>query len=107
MKILRKSPEDDKKPEEKKPEDKMPEDKKPEDKKPEDKKPEDKKPEDKKPAPETAETLRLAEFQRFLKAGRVLADANQFDAAAEAFTKAVNLDPDSKEAIAGLKAARD
>ncbi len=83
-------------------------DRKPEDKKPEDKKPDatDKKPPDK-PTPDVAETLRIAEFQRFLKAGRVLHDANQFDAAVEAFTKAVNLNPDSAEAIAGLKAARD
>lgn len=76
-----------------------------------DKKPPDKKPADKPPPepakPDEAETKRLAEFQRYLKAARALQEAKQYEAAVKALTEAVKLVPDSKDALDALKAAED
>jgi tetratricopeptide (TPR) repeat protein len=97
-----------KKPEEKKPEEKKPEEKKPEEKKPEEKKPDDKdKKSEVKPVVDTAEKLRADELARFLKAGKVFQDAKQYDAAIDVYTSAIKLNPESAEAVAGLKAAKD
>ncbi len=102
-----KKPDDEKKPEEKKPEEKKPDDreKKPDEK---DRKPDDKekKPDDK-PAADAAEKLRAEEFTRFMKAGKVFQEAKQYDAAIEVYTSAIKLNPDSQEALDGLKAAKD